>query len=72
MMTFWETVRGVRLADTLISCLPKLTEEKKQFTVRVASSEAAAKVEELIAKGKRYVDQIQDGTEVVLVFEEEA
>ena len=72
MMTFWETVRGVRLADTLISCLPKLTEDKKQFTVRLASSEASAKVEELVAKGKKYVDQIQDGTEVVLVFEEEA
>ena len=60
------------MAYTLISCLPKLTEYKKQFTVRITSSEAAAKVEELVAKGKKYVDQIQDGTEVVLVFEEEA
>ena len=29
-LTFWDTVRGVRLADTLIHELPELTREKKQ------------------------------------------
>ncbi|MCR5624999.1 MAG: hypothetical protein K6G11_07135 [Lachnospiraceae bacterium] len=37
MLTFWDTVRGVNLADTLIHQLPKLTAKKEQKIVLLSN-----------------------------------
>lgn len=70
MLTFWDTVRGTRLADTLIRELPKLTKERKQETIRVLSGVSVADVVEVkIKEGKRYVTQIPAGEDVLVIFE---
>lgn len=69
MLDFWETVRGVRLAETLIYTLPELVKEHLQETVRVPAKEAADIVEAKIKDGKRYVDSIPAGEDLLLIFE---
>ena len=72
MSHFWETVAGVRLADTLNRTLPVLAEraEGKQYTIFVSSKDP---IGDIIAdankKGHRYVDCIYvDGNPKFLVM----
>ena len=43
MLTFWDTKRGVMLADTRIKYLPKLTKKKQQVTEEVRKDKLKAK-----------------------------
>ena len=57
MLTFWETRRGMQLADTLIRELPKLT--KKKEVVQYAATLKCEDVHEYICRkletGSRFV-----------------
>lgn len=68
-VTFWDTIRGTRLADTLIRELPKLTERRKQHAVTYDKDESLADtINYMIDTGKQ-VDQVIDlGDKVVCIF----
>ena len=68
MMTFWDTVRGQNLADSLIRHLPRLA--MKQYTSRVTESEVACFLEEQIAKGHHFVSMVptEKPGEVLLIM----
>lgn len=53
-MDFWNTVRGVELAETLIRELPKLTREKEQIVV------CEGKIKERIESGYRFVGTFRE------------
>lgn len=67
-MDFWQTIRGVELAETLIRNLPKLTAKKIQRIMAVDNSEDLEKLQEALKSGERVVTSISvDGhTHVVL------
>lgn len=67
-MDFWQTIRGVELAETLIRNLPKLTAKKIQRIMTVDNSEDLEKLQEALKSGERVVTSISvDGhTHVVL------
>lgn len=67
-MDFWQTIRGVELAETLIRNLPKLTAKKIQRIMTVDNSEDLEKLQEALKSGERIVTSISvDGhTHVVL------
>ena len=51
MLTFWETKRGVMLADTIIKWLPKLARKKKQISEEIKREELKDRIDERIADG---------------------
>ena len=51
MLTFWETKRGVMLADTIIKWLPKLARKKQQTTEEIKRDELKVRIDERIADG---------------------
>lgn len=74
MLTFWETVKGMELADTLIRELPKLTKRAKikQTTITIEPDEDLVDMIKMyIDQGLIYKDRIQtkDGG-YLLIFEE--
>ena len=69
MLDFWQTVRGVQLAETLIHTLPQIADKSKQLMVEI---KGVAEVEELataLKTGKcRYVDSLNiDGKTFVII-----
>lgn len=74
MLTFWETVKGMELADTLIRELPKLTERAKikQTTITIGPEEELADaIKMYIDRGLIYKDRIQTKNGgYLLIFEE--
>ena len=74
MFTFWDTVRGVELADTLIRELPKLTKQAKikQATITIGPDEDLAEtIKMYIDRGLVYKDRIQTKNGgYLLIFEE--
>lgn len=74
MLTFWETVRGMELGDTLIRELPKLTERAKikQTTITIGPDEDLADtIKMYIGRGLIYKDRIQTKNGgYLLIFEE--
>ena len=72
MVSFWETVRGTRLADVLTRELPKLTAKKEQHIVQVLDHEDLADLEKSLEKGARVVTSfVLEGTTYVIVEVEE-
>lgn len=71
---FWDTVRGVELAETLIRELPKLTKQTKikQITITIGPDEDLADtIKSYIDLGLIYKDRIQTKDEgYLLIFEE--
>lgn len=53
-LIFWDTVRGTRLADTLIRNLPKLTEKKHQIVEMYSA-------DNLIAVKKEMEKKLEEG-----------
>ena len=51
MLTFWETKRGLMLADTIIKWLPKLARKKKQISEEIKREEQKHRIDERIADG---------------------
>lgn len=74
-MNFWDTIRGTRLADTIIRCLPKIAEEKKQYTKQLRPSQRSflddieSAINKEIKEGSRFVNSVSTEHGVVLVFE---
>ena len=75
-MSFWDTVMGHRLAETLNNCLPSLVEsmEKKQYVRNVGVPEISnidKIIEKEIEKGAKLCHSIAlpNGDGFVLVFE---
>ena len=64
MIDFWSTVRGAALADTLIRCLPKLTEEKPEQTVirmnKDSEEDMAAMLKDINEQKIRYSGSFTD------------
>ena len=75
-MTFWDTVRGHELADTLCRCLPKLTKKmkKKQNFVVISKTKLKEELEERRDKDGWIVEQIVESVpteqSVLVVFAE--
>ena len=74
MLTFWDTVRGVQLADTLIRELPKLTKSSsRQYLIETGSyAEAIVSLKDVYANTDDKVVQVLSDTEtgaVTLVME---
>ena len=59
-MTFWDTVMGHHLADTLIRCLPKLTEKKQVIKRFELKSEAIEFIENEIKRGNCFGNMLED------------
>ena len=66
MLTFWETKRGVMLADTIIKWLPKLARKKKQITEEMKREELKERIDDRIADGwiVEHVLPMQEGAVV--------
>ena len=71
MLNFWETVRGTRLADTLIRELPKLAAKNKQRIMLVNDSESVMDLREALEDGERIVTSFQIGDSTYVVLEKE-
>ena len=68
-MDFWNTVLGNHLAETLIRCLPEIT-EKKQNTVIVENKKAPELVISKISQGESYVASMPNSDDsTLLIFE---
>lgn len=69
-MTFWDTVRGHHLADTLIRCLPKLAKEERenQKCFIVFKKEMYEKIETLISEGLTLYQIVDDGSGKVMII----
>ena len=68
-MNFWETIRGVRLADTLTRELPKLTDEKRQFVVNAYGFDHLNDViHKKLEKGNSLVTVISKDENYIVVF----
>jgi hypothetical protein len=67
-LTFWDTVRGHHLADTLIRYLPQLVDDRKQLTYRVPKDEVYDKIDMLIEEGMKIVSCIDNGTNEILII----
>lgn len=67
MLTFWDTKRGVQLADTLIKYLPKLA-NKKQYTVLTDKNQLKEIIDKEL-KTSRLVNSFDTGDKIMLVFE---
>lgn len=68
MLTFWETKRGVMLADSLIRCLPKLTEKEQRYRTVKNAEELTANIKEIIDKGGEYVTHIADKDGFMIIY----
>lgn len=69
---FWETAMGLRLAETLMYCLPKLVDKKQQkIVVYTPSSEQTVEdvLNEHIKKGWLFVNSIVEDGKYVIIFE---
>lgn len=60
-LTFWDTVRGCNLADTLIKYLPKLAKDKKQTCIWAKSkAEALEIIENSVNRlGKKFISFLE-------------
>ena len=70
-VTFWETIRGTRLADTLIKELPKLTKQKKQYTETIPDHDVHTFLEERTGAGDRYVAHFTNGGFTTVIMEKQ-
>ena len=69
---FWDTAMGHRLAEVLISNLPRLTEGKQQKVVAYTPNEEETLedvLNEHIKNGWNFVNSMQDNNKYVIVFE---
>ena len=73
MLEFWNTVRGARLADTLINALPKLAKEKEQYTIMDDTKDSChiqRIINSEIEKGSKFVNSVYVGSSsIILIFE---
>lgn len=67
-MNFWDTERGHHLADTLIRFLPKLAEEKKQYTRLVLRRQLKKIVDEELENGARVISITEMPEDTLLVI----
>lgn len=67
-MTFWDTVLGHRLAETLINYLPDIAREKRQTVKKVKNSELFDELEDAISKGYQIDHLTLAGSVFVVVY----
>ena len=67
-MTFWDTVRGHHLADTLIRCLPKIANDDGQKVHRAPKTEVYDIIERLVNTGATIVSCVDNGSDEVLII----
>ncbi|MBR5193043.1 MAG: hypothetical protein IKW37_01295 [Bacteroidaceae bacterium] len=70
-ITFWETIRGQRLADTLIKELPKLVKTKTQYTETLPDDDVHSFLGERIGSGDRYVAHFKNGGFTTVIMEKQ-
>lgn len=70
-VTFWETIRGQRLADTLIRELPKLMNKKTQYTETLPDHEVHSFLEKRIGSGDRYVAHFKNEGFTTVIMEKQ-
>lgn len=70
-MTFWDTILGNQLAKTLIRELPKLTKQKKQYSVTIPNNKVHEVLEDKIKAGERYVGHFSCGDKTTIIMEKE-
>lgn len=68
-INFWETIRGTRLADTLIRELPKLTKAKTQYTETMPDNDVHSFLENRIGSGDRYVAHFKNDGYTTVIME---
>lgn len=67
-MSFWDTVLGHQLAETLVRELPKLNRKKKQETFRLKDEESDAYLSKAINEdGYRFAGSYVDSKGVTVV-----
>ena len=67
MNTFWDTVKGHRLADVLIDCLPELATKKEQYTIQRYDFEVKQMIDKELSKGARVVTMTKCCDDSILV-----
>lgn len=70
-ITFWETIRGQRLADTLIKELPKLVRPKTQYTETLPDDDVHSFLGERVGSGDRYVAHFTNGGFTTVIMEKQ-
>lgn len=70
-MTFWDTIRGHHLADTLIKCLPKIAHDDEQKVYRTPKTEVYDIIEQLVSKGATIVTCVDNGSDEILIVTNE-
>lgn len=70
-MTFWDTIRGHHLADTLIKCLPKIVNDDGQKVYRASKTEVYDIIEQLVSKGAIIVTCVDNGSDEILIITSE-
>lgn len=53
-LDFWSTIRGVRLADTLIRELPRINAKGRQKAITLSSEKDDAELMSMLDKGFRF------------------
>ena len=68
-MIFWDTVMGHQLADTLIRCLPAMTEEKKQYVESYHFTvDLEAAINEHLKNGHHIDHVIPRGSTIIIIY----
>lgn len=71
MLSFWDTMLGQRLAETLNRELPRLNRKKEQYTKLIKEEQAVAYIETEITAGNRFISHVKDAeTGYVLIIME--
>ena len=71
MLSFWDTMLGQRLAETLNRELPRLNRKKEQYTKLIKEEQAVAYIETEIAAGNHFIGHVKDAeTGYVLIIME--
>jgi len=68
MLTFWETKRGVMLADSLIRCLPKLAGKEQRYRTVKDAEELTESIKEIIDKGGEYITHIANKDGFMIIY----
>ena len=67
-MTFWDTVLGHRLAETLINYLPDIAREKRQVIKKIRHDSLFDEIEDLIDKGYHIDHLIPTGIVFIVIY----
>lgn len=67
-MGFWESIRGVQLANVLIRELPKLNRPRTQYTAKLPSNQVFEYIEMEIKNGSEFVSTVVDGDETLIIM----